>query len=170
MSASIHTSLVTLRGNVDRFMTGCLTRHRDAMACKEGCATCCAADLTIFPVEAAPLRAACEALPDDARAAIRARAAAGQHCALLLDGRCAVYAERPIICRTQGLALDLEDGTVTACPLNFDGAPEGVPAEDRLALPRLNLMLSMLHRAHCATEGIPEDRIRIADIALSPSP
>ena len=169
MTPSIQESLGTLRENVDRFMALCLARHREAMACRAGCASCCAADLTVFPVEAAPLAAAVDALSDDLRAAVRARAAAGTHCALLVDGRCAVYAARPILCRTQGLALALDDGTVAACPLNFDGAPERVPPEDRLDLSRLNLMLSMLHRAYATVEGIPEDRVRLADIALRPS-
>lgn len=154
-------ALRSLRENVDRFMAACLERHRDAMSCRAGCAMCCAADLTVFPVEAAPLAAAVEALPPPQRAAIRARAIAGRHCALLVEGRCAVYAERPIICRTQGLPLRLDDGSVTACPLNFGDAPEEVPAADHLDLTRLNTMLAVLHRA---TPGDGE-RVRLADIA-----
>ncbi len=165
MSASLRAALVTLRENVDRFMVQCLERHGDAMACQPGCATCCAADLTVFPVEAAPLFTAVQALPEELRAAVRERAEAGVHCALLVNERCVVYEERPVICRTQGLALLLDDGTVAACPLNFDDTPEAVPAEDQMSLPRLNLMLSMLHRSSLALVGHPDERVRLADIA-----
>ena len=160
-----HPALASLRENVDRFMEACLGRHRAVMACSEGCAACCDADLSVFPVEAAPLVAAVEALPEEVREAVRARARADQRCALLINDRCAVYEQRPIICRTQGLALRLDDDSVTACPLNFGGAPEEIPAADHLDLTRLNTMLAVLHHA---SPGDGE-RVRLADIALSPS-
>ncbi len=163
--SALHPALRSLRDNVDRFMAACLDGHRAVMACREGCAACCAADLTVFPVEAAPLAAAAAALPPALRAAVRGRAAAGAHCAFLVDGRCAVYAARPIICRTQGLPLRLDDDSVTACPRNFRGAPEALPAEDHLDLTRLNTLLAVLHRAAPGDGG----RVRLADIALRPS-
>ena len=45
-----------------------------------------------------------------------------QRCELLdADGRCAVYAARPIVCRSHGAPLRLPDGQLDACPLNFEG-------------------------------------------------
>ena len=165
MSAT-HPALRNLRENVDRFMARCLERHGEAMACAEGCATCCEADLTVFPVEATPLAAAVAALPAGLRVAIGERVAAGAHCALLVDDRCVVYEERPIICRTQGLPLRLQDGSVASCPLNFSGAPEALPPEDHLDLERLNVMLSVLHRAAQGAGAVAE-RVRLADLASS---
>ena len=165
MSETIQAALVTLRENVDSFMAQCLERHSDVMACRAGCASCCDTDISVFPVEAAPMVEAVRELPDETRAAVKARVEAGTHCAFLVSDRCVVYEERPIICRTQGLALLLEDGTVAACPLNFGGAPETVPAESQMSLERLNLMLSMLHRASLALVGTADERIRLADLA-----
>ena len=162
-----HPALVTLRENVDRFMARVLAKHRDVMACAAGCADCCAADLTVFPVEAAPLAGALEALPQDLRDAVRDRARRGAHCALLVGSRCSVYGQRPIICRTQGLPLRLEDGGVTGCPRNFGRAAETIPPDDHLDLPRLNMMLAVLHGAYLKENGLDDVRIRLADLAAS---
>jgi Fe-S-cluster containining protein len=61
------------------------------------------------------------------REALRARARSGDpsRCAALGDdGRCGVYAARPIICRTHGLALRFRDDRrhlpmLDACPKNY---------------------------------------------------
>ena len=162
-----HPALVTLRKNVDRFMARILAKHRDVMACRAGCADCCTADLTVFPVEAAPLAAALDALPQDLRDAVRDRALRGEHCALLVESRCAIYDQRPIICRTQGLPLRLEDGGVTGCPRNFGGAAEEIPPDDHLDLPRLNMMLAVLHSTYLKENALDDVRIRLADLAAS---
>jgi len=69
-------------------------------------------------------------------------------CPLLLDERCGVYADRPLICRTQGLPLLLETGAgkpaLDVCPLNFTapGALERIGAEHAVDLDALNLQLA----------------------------
>ena len=69
-------------------------------------------------------------------------------CALLGDaGECRVYADRPYVCRTQGLPLRwLEEAGVEQrdiCPLNAEGEP-----------------LETLPEADCWTLGPSEERLR----------
>ncbi|MEO7917831.1 MAG: YkgJ family cysteine cluster protein [Thermoanaerobaculia bacterium] len=56
----------------------------------------------------------------------------------LPSGRCRIYEERPITCRTYGLAWKREEEIVyPACSLNFVGADEARPRETAIDLDRL---------------------------------
>ena len=93
------------------------------ISCRPGCADCCMA-FSVLPLEAALLA---EAL---VRRQLTVARSPGR-CCFLQDNLCAIYALRPVICRTQGLALAYIDETeerieVSACPLNF---PEDAPFE-----------------------------------------
>lgn len=123
-----------------------LTRaHGPRLRCAAGCHGCCVDGLTVFAVEADLLRARHAALFAEAPHPAGA-------CALLDgDGRCRAYADRPYVCRTQGLPLrwaELRGGAAVErrdiCPLNDEGgapvadlAPEACwtvgPVEQRLA-------------------------------------
>ncbi len=119
--------------------------HAARLECQEGCKSCCVDDLTVFDVEAERIRARHAQLlatgvphPEGA-------------CAFLDElGACRVYADRPYVCRTQGLPLrwvEERDGAAVElrdiCPLNEDGPPIeelsadacwGIgPVEERLA-------------------------------------
>jgi len=136
------TALVTLRTRVDAHFDAAAKQAGSQMRCSEGCETCCHVDLSVFEVEAAPIRDALAALPDDLRARVRAQADQSAHCAMLVDGLCAVYEQRPLICRSHGLAVLLDDGKVDHCPLNFTQAspdPAGV-----LRLAAINEPLSVM--------------------------
>jgi len=108
--------------------------HGPRLHCARGWAGCCHDGLTVFAVEAARIRAAHGALLE----ADRAHAAGA--CAFLDDqGACRIYADRPYVCRTQGLPFRLfeerADGAVVGrrdiCPLNEAGPPiEDLP-DDR---------------------------------------
>lgn len=166
-------------------------RYRAEMACGPGCSSCCHAWLSVCAVEEAQLTAAIAALPEAKRGEIAAR---GQRelereqrgeseprCALLdADGRCAVYAHRPLVCRTQGLALRyphgvvpvsavrarLAHGDVTCCPLNFT---EHVPAaEDVLDAERVDQLLGLVNlRYSQATADDPTRRRALSAIAAA---
>ena len=77
----------------------------------------------MFAVEAAPIRDALAELAvrdPPLRARVRQQAddpAHADRCALLVDGRCAVYDARPLICRSHGLPIAAE-------PLATSGKPE----------------------------------------------
>jgi hypothetical protein len=96
------------------------------------------------------------------------------------DGRCAVYEQRPLVCRTQGLALRyphgvipvsavrerLPNGEVTHCPLNFG---ERVPAaSDVLDAERVDQLLGLVNlRFAQATGDDPTRRYAISAIAAA---
>jgi hypothetical protein len=127
------------------------------LRCGPGCCDCCRQHISVFPVEAVSIALALDTLPHEAAEVLRDRAArvTGEGpCPLLTpDGRCALYAARPIICRTQGLPLliDAGDGRrVAACPLNrLDG--ETLPAEVVVDLERLNRVLAAVNRLFVQT-------------------
>ena len=97
------------------------------LTCRAGCSDCCADGLTVFAVEAAVIR----------RHHADLLASAAPHppgaCAFLDgDGQCRIYAQRPYVCRTQGLPLrwleedELEEEIIESrdiCPKNVAGGP-----------------------------------------------
>lgn len=119
--------------------------HAARLQCRQGCVSCCTDGLTVFEVEAGHIRR------HHAELLATGTPHAEGACAFLDEGgACRIYAERPYVCRTQGLPLRwLEErgGTATElrdiCPLNDVGEaietlsaeacwPIG-PVEERLA-------------------------------------
>jgi Fe-S-cluster containining protein len=152
-------------------------RRKGDITCSAGCSSCCHAWLTVSTVEAEELVLALAALPTGERAAVRARGvaelareAAGEspeRCALLDDdGRCQVYAGRPLVCRTQGHALryptglipasaitrTTPNGEVTWCPLNYHAHEPN--AEDVLDAERVDQILAVVAERHAAQHGL----------------
>lgn len=145
-------ALVTLRARVDDHFTRTHARHAASMHCHLGCDRCCHVRLTVFGIEAERIAAALRALESDdpeLRARIRRQADDPTHadrCALLVDGRCATYQERPLICRSHGVPVlapsDDGDAAVSCCPLNFeDGA---FPRDALLHVEAVNRPLSVM--------------------------
>lgn len=161
-----HPHLLELRRKVDDFYHRIAGQHARSMACRRGCDACCKVDLSVFPVEAEPIRQALTDLPEDLRKAVAQRRESQEHCLFLVGGECVVYDERPLICRSQGLPLQLEDYSRTACELNFQGEqqPVSLPAVDVLNLATTNLLLSLIHRNDIAQRKLPDERVRLADL------
>lgn len=119
--------LTELWGKVDAFFAQAHAAHGAMITCHAGCDTCCHRRFSITGVEADALQRHLDALGAAEREALRARARSGDpsRCAALGDdGRCGVYAARPIICRTHGLALRFRDDRrhlpmLDACPKNY---------------------------------------------------
>jgi Fe-S-cluster containining protein len=143
------------------------------ITCSEGCSSCCTA-ISLFPVEAAALKAALEAMPADEARAIRrhvAEHAGDERCPLLSRHRCLLYAARPIICRTHGLPILYQEGDerrVDCCPLNMEQC-ESLPGTAVIDLDRLNALLVAVNALFLsqaeAPEGLPE-RLTIAEALL----
>lgn len=151
-----------LLAKVDAFERAARARRAESMACRAGCSACCHAKLTVCDVEAEIVREGLGALDAPARAALAARVGRSPDRCVMLedDGRCAVYASRPLVCRTQGLALRYPEGTIpveavlargrggadalTWCPLNFQDAPPR--SEDVLDAERVDAMLALSNR------------------------
>jgi Fe-S-cluster containining protein len=148
--ADLAYRLVQLRARVDVHFVKAVERTPAAMNCRSGCDKCCHARFGVFEIEAEPIRLALQQLrasDPQLRARIRDQADEPEHadrCALLVDGRCSVYEQRPLICRSQGLPLLTED-KLDWCPLNF--LHEKPPRESILSLVALNAPLSAIAAA-----------------------
>ena len=178
-------TLVQLRRRVDDHFDAALARSPASFRCSAGCDACCHVRIGVFAIEAAPIRDALAQL-DHADPALRARVrqqaddpAHQHHCALLVDGRCTVYAQRPLICRSHGLPVLVPDPTEPAslrldhCPLNFTREPP--PRASMLRLDAVNQPLALLARLWTAeaptkapTEAPADERIALADLARAP--
>ncbi|TYT73846.1 YkgJ family cysteine cluster protein [Desulfobotulus mexicanus] len=142
------------------------------MVCSKGCDACCR-HISVFAVEAFAMAKAMAALGEDEKASIRMRAEkAGPEdpCPLLNDGLCGLYEARPIICRTHGYPLliqEEEEAFLDCCPLNFSGGLEkALPMS--IALEPLNRMLVAVQGMfvkESGMEGVPE-RMTIAEVLL----
>jgi len=167
----MHTAYTALLEKIDRRL-----QQMPACACPAGCDLCCRLSFTLFPVEAFHLRGAFLRLPGAAAERVR-RQAADPHapgCPLLLDGRCAVYEARPVLCRTHGVPF-FRRGEGEAGPALYPGcehlplaAPAGpgsgtrkVPALD---LDGINELLVRVNERFCRDGGgwCPESSRRIS--------
>lgn len=166
-----YDGLAHLRQKVDTFMQRIADKYPGQMACRPGCSHCCNVDLAVFPAESTRLEAALACLPEATRLAVLARAQGNKHCVFLVDDHCVVYEERPIICRSQGLPLLLEDSTVAMCHLNFanQDEPGDIPREDILNLKTLNVLMSVIHRVHIKADGLPDQRVRLVELVADAS-
>lgn len=130
--------LEALARNVDGFVERVDARYPGALTCHAGCSDCCLGGLSVTLTEAEAIEALLSTLPPEARERIAARAdaATDERCAALEDdGRCGIYAARPLVCRSHGLPIrfdvDAPEGEATAgrrrltvvdaCPKNFVG-------------------------------------------------
>lgn len=145
----------------------------EQISCSEGCSSCCTS-FTLFPVEAASLKAALDALPDLEADAIRShvrRYAAGERCPLLSHDRCLLYVARPIICRTHGLPILYTDSTerrIDCCPRNLEGC-ESLSGSAVIDVDRLNVLLAAVNALFRSQTETPHDipeRLTIAEALL----
>jgi uncharacterized protein len=121
---------------VDEAARSVATVNAPRLACRHGCADCCTDGLSVFSIEAAVI----ERHHGELLRAGTPHVAGG--CAFLDGDRgCRIYAQRPYVCRTQGLPLrwleedDEDDDALIEnrdiCPKNIDGGPplEELPAD-----------------------------------------
>lgn len=156
---ALHQHLVVLRAKVDDHFDAAVARSPGQMQCQAGCSECCQAGFGVFGVEAEPMRLALGRLEVTLRDRIRAqgRDEGLSHCALLVDGRCSVYEARPLICRSMGAPVRVDDRT-DVCRLNFTG--RAAPPESVLRLEALNQPLAVM--AEMWDGG---SRVSLADLA-----
>ena len=150
--AAARRALVVLRDRVDDHFDQAEERSPGQMQCRAGCDMCCHARLTVFAIEAERIASALATLArrdPELRERVRRQAddpAESDHCALLVDGRCSIYADRPLICRSHGLPIAVTDDegetTVDCCPLNFRGV--NPPVASILRLDALNRPLAVM--------------------------
>lgn len=145
---SVFDRLVELYQEVDRRAEELFFIHSTRLMCRTGCCSCCVDDLTVFEVEAENIKRfyselLCSAMPHVAGA-----------CAFLDDrGGCRIYAQRPYVCRTQGLPLrwieEMDEENIVEmrdiCPMNDAGdAIETLPASSCWTIGPVEEKLTML--------------------------
>lgn len=159
-------ALTLLHDAIDREARALAAHHTGRLQCRRGCHACCIDELTVTRVEAERIRAAHAEL-----LATGTPHPAGACAFLDAEGACRVYAERPLVCRTQGLPLRFffedEAGEIEerrdVCPLNF---AEG-PALDTLGEDECWLVGPHELRLAAIDEeagGSDETRVRLRDL------
>ncbi|HEY8039870.1 MAG TPA: YkgJ family cysteine cluster protein [Polyangiaceae bacterium] len=150
-----------LVGRVDAFFARVRARHPGELACASGCDSCCHVRPGVTGVEADVVRAFLSALapPDRDRLVARARGARGDRCAALDEaGRCAIYAARPLVCRSHGLPIRTRDArslpVVSSCHLNFVArGPAAADADCILDQETLSTVLFAIDAARAGESG-----------------
>jgi Fe-S-cluster containining protein len=145
--------LLRLHAEVDARAAALASRHGARLQCKRGCSACCVDGITVFAIEAERIRA-----NNNSLLASGAAHAPGACAFLDADGACRVYADRPYVCRTQGLPLRWIDEERVAelrdiCALNEAGEPiEALPADACWTLGEVEARLAEL-QARFGVEG-----------------
>ncbi len=120
------------------------------ISCKKGCAKCCMA-ISLFPIEAVSISLAIQSLSKKEIKNIRNRVKKSKDnytCPLIEDNICLLYDNRPIICRTHGLPILInQDGEtkIDCCPLNFDGI-NNFPKDAIISLDNLNTIFVAINK------------------------
>jgi Fe-S-cluster containining protein len=150
--------LLRLHARVDARAAELAALHGARLHCRRGCSACCVDGITVFAVEAERIRA------NHAELLAHGAPHAEGACAFLDEGgACRVYADRPYVCRTQGLPLRwLDEGRGAElrdiCPLNEPGDPiETLPEEACFTLGESEAQLAELQRAF----GRPGERVAL---------
>lgn len=164
----------TLQENAEQFFDKIFDKHKEQMSCAKGCAKCCHTDISIFTWEAELIVDWFMALGESEKNRLKSLWLHDQQkgedqygkeampCTFLYDNACSIYEARPIICRTQGAPLFVNDA-VDACPLNFT---EHFPQKtDWLELSRLNTLSSLVQmNFEAGYSFLNEERIELKDL------
>ncbi len=169
MRDALTKTFLLLRSETDKEFLRAKRLHGRRITCRIGCDACCRSPFSISELEAARISSFAASLPPPAKLRLQRRALAylesrrllferhgfresrgalappeqRQPCPALQDGRCAIYSERPLLCRRFGgpVRLPQYPDRLFACELNF---PQGTTIEDE----RLNPAQQRLAERH----------------------
>ncbi len=152
---------------IDLFIRERTDRFGSRLQCRPGCALCCKCDIEVLPVEFYFLRSR-----PSLSAAVKQHVSGAQEqiaCSFLKQDYCAIYCDRPVICRTHGLPLLIRAAKGTkrnCCPLN--AAPldlAKLARSDLLDLETLNTLLSAVNLLFCKQTGLdPDQKLRLSGL------
>ena len=155
------SAYLTFVSKVDAFAERVHAGQSAFLKCGYGCDGCCRVRRTASTVEVDHIRTHLETLPEARRQELAQRRqrldeSGASRCVFLDDdGGCAVYAARPLICRTHGPAVLLPDNELAWCELNFtDVEPadvvEHIDPSTILDVSLLNRTLALINAQHIA--------------------
>jgi len=163
-------SLLAIHARVDARAAELALYHGERLRCARGCHACCVDDLTVLRVEAERIRNAHAPLLRDGTPH------APGACAFLgSEGECRIYADRPYVCRTQGLPLrwlsEDDAGEIRErrdiCALNAEGpALDELPEEACWLIGPVELELTRLQAESAADAPAKTRKPRGDRIAL----
>jgi hypothetical protein len=160
-------NLTVLRERVHNHGQRVLLQYAEHFACRLGCTGCCQTERTVNDVEFDALAAAANALDEPIRSRLASNTDSDS-CPLLLDGGCALYEERPLICRSHGLPLVME-GQHDVCPLNFtERSILTLPDTDLISVDTLTAVLVAVNALYCQeTDGDAHRRRPVSELFRS---
>ena len=162
---------LTLRNKIDNESNKLEQMHKSQMVCNKGCDSCCES-LTIFPIEYYTIKEDIKKLNNLPKNKLWNSIT--KSCRFLVNGECAIYESRPIICRTQGLpilykSIKGENFELSICKLNFTNSEaSSFNMDNSLYMSPLNSQLFIMN-----TEFIeenfkgkykPTDRLKLNNI------
>jgi len=152
-----------LLAHIDTFCMRLTHMHGRNIACAPGCSACCGQVLDLLPVEFYYLQTSAR------NSALQGPPPAGGICPLLHEGHCLLYDSRPVICRTHGMPLLIEENglqRIDCCPENFkNGALNTLSGDRLLHLERVNLLLVSINHIFASARNIDAgERLSIAKI------
>lgn len=138
-----------------------LNKH---LSCKKSCSFCCI-ETTVLPIEFYSILSALKEAEHPPKFT-------KNPCTLLYRSACQIYPFRPLICRTQGLALaygsddDPRNKSIFFCELNFKGTTPKFNASNSLDMDELNIELVRLNEKFLKSFGeeLP-DRIPLSKLS-----
>lgn len=162
---TIRKAYLQLIADIDTMIETLTNDHfQDVLQCRAGCSECCV-PFSVLPLEAVFITESLQV-----QGIVKGKDVG--KCLLLSENLCQVYVLRPVICRTQGLALGYIDETagsieVSACRLNFsDDFP--FSHDNLLYMDQFNSRLAELNLQFCQEAGLdPEKRIPLADLVIA---
>ncbi len=148
------------RDRLDQLTAEAAERYGSQMQCKAGCSKCCRGDFRISLVEAVSLRLAIEQLSsaetiEDIKRNLSQDNT--ERCPLLINDKCSVYAERPVLCRIFGFPIS-NGQAIATCELNFKDAQQETQhykCFDQPLLMSTLVSISELCRSEFANAGMP---------------
>jgi Fe-S-cluster containining protein len=155
--------------------------HRRQVGCRKGCDACCHTLFSITEIEAAAISRAVRVLSPDLLEGLRKRSRnylerrhsileiygyregrgelspreARLPCPALVEGSCAIYRDRPTLCRLYGVALihPNQADRVFACQLNFTPGQRIEDSHLRASQQKVSSQRAALDRAYTTAKG-----------------
>lgn len=156
-----------LYSKIDEFQNQQREQLKARYQCKNGCSRCCHTDISVFEIEKNNIALWFESLSVEQKNELKMKWEQPRTegaCAFLRNDSCTIYEARPLICRTQGLAMlfqEDEQPYLDICPLN-ESALEDIEENEILNLDLLNSILAQLEQKDAGCTD--RDRTRLEEL------